>query len=180
VHGFAAQVVRPAAAELDDQEETPWPFTQKADRIGLYGFESLADLYGDPAGLSLQVANEELFRGDAGIGMALFATLLAVDGIFASGTPDQLAEWVAQCYGDEDDPKVAAFCVSEPQARSDVSAMATRARYDEASDEWVISGQKAWITNAASPRSTSSSPRRTRRSAPAARRRSSSRPARRA
>ncbi|MFE2935375.1 acyl-CoA dehydrogenase family protein [Streptomyces sp. NPDC059278] len=147
VHGFAAQVVRPAAAEWDAREETPWPVIQEAARIGLYGFESLADMYGDPTGLSLQIANEELFWGDAGIGMALFGTSLAVAGIFASGTPDQLAEWVPQCYGDEDDPKVAAFCVSEPQAGSDVSAMTTRARYDEARDEWVLTGQKAWITN---------------------------------
>ncbi|CAM5516564.1 acyl-CoA dehydrogenase family protein [Streptomyces californicus] len=109
MHGFAAQVVRPAAAEWDAREETPWPVIQEAARIGLYGFESLADLYGDPTGLSLQIANEELFWGDAGIGMALFGTSLAVAGIFASGTPDQLAEWVPQCYGDEDDPKVAAF-----------------------------------------------------------------------
>ncbi|MFE9852074.1 acyl-CoA dehydrogenase family protein [Streptomyces sp. NPDC005576] len=147
VHGFAADVVRPAAAEWDAREETPWPVIREAARIGLYGFESLADMYGDPTGLSLQIANEELFWGDAGIGMALFGTSLAVAGIFASGTPDQLAEWVPQCYGDEDDPKVAAFCVSEPQAGSDVSAMRTRARYDEARDEWVLSGQKAWITN---------------------------------
>lgn len=147
VHGFAAEVVRPAAAEWDAREETPWPVIREAARIGLYGFESLADMYGDPTGLSLQIANEELFWGDAGIGMALFGTSLAVAGIFASGTPDQLAEWVPQCYGDEDDPKVAAFCVSEPQAGSDVSAMRTRARYDEAKDEWVLSGQKAWITN---------------------------------
>ncbi|MCX5401017.1 acyl-CoA dehydrogenase family protein [Streptomyces sp. NBC_00102] len=147
VHGFAAEVVRPAAAEWDAREETPWPVIREAARIGLYGFESLADMYGDPTGLSLQIANEELFWGDAGIGMALFGTSLAVAGIFASGTPDQLAEWVPQCYGDEDDPKVAAFCVSEPQAGSDVSAMRTRARYDGAKDEWVLSGQKAWITN---------------------------------
>lgn len=107
----------------------------------------MAELFGDPTGLSLQIANEELFWGDAGIGMALFGTSLAVAGIFASGTPDQMAEWVPQCFGDESDVKVAAFCVSEPQAGSDVSAMRTRARYDEAKDEWVLSGQKAWITN---------------------------------
>ncbi|MBN3932862.1 acyl-CoA dehydrogenase family protein [Streptomyces verrucosisporus] len=147
VHGFAADVVRPAASEWDEREETPWPVIREAARIGLYGFESLADMYGDPSGLSLQIANEELFWGDAGIGMALFGTSLAVAGIFSAGTPDQLAEWVPQCFGDEDDPKVAAFCVSEPEAGSDVSAMRTRARYDEARDEWVISGQKAWITN---------------------------------
>ncbi|QKW06587.1 acyl-CoA dehydrogenase family protein [Streptomyces sp. NA04227] len=147
VHGFAKEVVRPAAAEWDEREETPWPVIQEAAKIGLYGFESLADLFGDPSGISLQIANEELFWGDAGIGMALFGTSLAVAGIFASGTPDQLAEWVPQCFGDEDDPKLAAFCVSEPQAGSDVSGMRTRARYDEAKDEWVINGQKAWITN---------------------------------
>ncbi|WP_190080558.1 acyl-CoA dehydrogenase family protein [Streptomyces longisporoflavus] len=147
VHGFAADVVRPAAAEWDEREETPWPVIQEAAKIGLYGFESLADLFGDPSGLSLQIANEELFWGDAGIGMALFGTSLAVAGIFSAGTPDQLAEWVPQCFGDEDDPKVAAFCVSEPDAGSDVSAMRTRATYDEARDEWKLSGQKAWITN---------------------------------
>ncbi|WP_306320482.1 MULTISPECIES: acyl-CoA dehydrogenase family protein [unclassified Streptomyces] len=147
VHGFASDVVRPAAAEWDEREETPWPVIQEAAKIGLYGFESLAEMFGDPSGLSLQIANEELFWGDAGIGMALFGTSLAVAGIFSAGTPDQLAEWVPQCYGDEDDPKVAAFCVSEPQAGSDVAGMRTRARYDEAKDEWVLSGQKAWITN---------------------------------
>ncbi|MEV5975528.1 acyl-CoA dehydrogenase family protein [Streptomyces sp. NPDC052114] len=147
VHGFAAGVVRPAAAEWDEREETPWPVVQEAARIGLYGFESLAELFGDPSGLSLQIANEELFWGDAGIGMALFGTSLAVAGIFSAGTPDQLAEWVPQCFGDEDEPKVAAFCVSEPEAGSDVSALRTRATYDEARDEWTLSGQKAWITN---------------------------------
>ncbi|MGP3971087.1 acyl-CoA dehydrogenase family protein [Streptomyces sp. 6N223] len=147
VHGFAADVVRPAAAEWDEREETPWPVIREAAKIGLYGFESLAEMFGDPTGLSLQIANEELFWGDAGIGMALFGTSLAVAGIFAAGTPDQLAEWVPQCFGDAGDPKVAAFCVSEPEAGSDVSALRTRARYDEARDEWVLRGQKAWITN---------------------------------
>ncbi|HTJ71075.1 MAG TPA: acyl-CoA dehydrogenase family protein [Actinospica sp.] len=147
VHGFAQDVVRPAAAEWDEREETPWPVIQEAAKIGLYGWESLAELYGDPTGLSLQIANEELFWGDAGIGMALFGTSLAVAGIFAAGTQEQLLEWVPQCFGDKDDPKVGAFCVSEPQAGSDVSGLRTRARYDEAKDEWVISGQKAWITN---------------------------------
>jgi alkylation response protein AidB-like acyl-CoA dehydrogenase len=147
VHGFAADVVRPAASEWDEREETPWPVIQEAAKIGLYGFESLAELFTDHTGLSLQIANEELFWGDAGIGMALFGTSLAAAGIFSSGTPDQMIEWLPQCFGDEHDPKVAAFCVSEPQAGSDVGAMRTRARYDEAKDEWVISGQKAWITN---------------------------------
>ncbi|GAA0507544.1 acyl-CoA dehydrogenase family protein [Saccharopolyspora thermophila] len=147
VHGFAEQVIRPAAREWDEREETPWPIIQEAARIGLYGFEALATFWADDTGLSLPIANEELFWGDGGIGMAIFGTTLAVAGIFAAGTPDQLAEWVPQCYGDADDPKVAAFCSSEPGAGSDVAAMRTRAVYDEATDEWVLNGQKAWATN---------------------------------
>ena len=56
-------------------------------------------------------------------------------------------EWVPQCYGDADDVKLGAFCVSEPDAGSDVNSPRTRAVYDEAKDEWVLNGTKAWITN---------------------------------
>ncbi|HZE41733.1 MAG TPA: acyl-CoA dehydrogenase family protein [Stackebrandtia sp.] len=147
-HGFAADVIRPAASEWDEREETPWPIIAEAAKIGLYGFESLAQFWADPSGLSLPLVNEELFWGDAGIGLSIFGTSLAVAAIYGSGTPDQLVEWVPQCYGDADDPKVAAFCSSEPEAGSDVASMRTRARYDEATDEWVLNGQKAWGTNA--------------------------------
>ncbi|GAA4244083.1 acyl-CoA dehydrogenase family protein [Dactylosporangium darangshiense] len=147
VHGFAADVVRPAAAEWDAREETPWPVIQEAAKIGLYGFEFLANAWADPSGLALCLANEELFWGDAGIGMAIFGTSLAVAAIYGSGTPDQMVEWVPQCFGDAADPKVAAFCTTEPEAGSDVASMRTRARYDEANDEWVLSGQKAYATN---------------------------------
>jgi len=147
VHGFAEGVVRPAAAEWDEREETPWPVIQEAAKIGLYGFESLAQFWADPSGLQLPIVNEELFWGDAGIGMSIMGTTLAVAGIFASGTPEQLGEWVPQCYGTVDEPKVGAFCVSEPDAGSDVSALRTRAKYEEAKDEWVLNGQKAWATN---------------------------------
>jgi acyl-CoA dehydrogenase len=147
VHGFAEEVVRPAAAEWDEREETPWPVIQEAAKIGLYGFEFLANTWADPTGLSLPIASEELFWGDAGIGLSIFGTSLAVAGIYGSGTPDQLLEWVPQCFGTPDEPAVAAFCTSEPEAGSDVAAMRTRALYDEAADEWVLNGQKAYATN---------------------------------
>jgi acyl-CoA dehydrogenase len=147
VHGFAEQVVRPAAAEWDEREDTPWPIIQEAAKIGLYGFEAVGQFWADPSGLTFPIVNEELFWGDAGIGMSIMGTTLAVAGIFAAGTPEQLAEWLPQCYGTADDPKVGAFCVSEPDAGSDVSSLRTRARYDEATDEWVLNGQKAWATN---------------------------------
>ncbi len=146
-HGFAEKVVRPAAAEWDEREETPWPIIQEAAKIGLYGFESLAQFWGDPTGLQLPIVNEELFWGDAGIGMSIFGTSLAVAAIFGQGTPEQMGEWIPQCFGSEDDPKVASFCSSEPDAGSDVSAIRTTAKYDEGKDEWVLNGQKAWATN---------------------------------
>ncbi|WP_018501597.1 acyl-CoA dehydrogenase family protein [Parafrankia discariae] len=147
VHGFAADVVRPAAAEWDEREETPWPVIQEAAKIGLYNFDTLAALWAEETGLGLPILSEELFWGDAGIGMSIMGTSLAVAGIASAGTFDQLGEWVPQCFGDAADPKVAAYCVSEPEAGSDVSSMRVRARYEEATDEWVINGQKAWITN---------------------------------
>jgi acyl-CoA dehydrogenase len=147
VHGFAESVVRPAASEWDEREETPWPVIQEAAKIGLYGFEAIAQFWADPSGITLPVVNEELFWGDAGIGMSIMGTTLAVAGIFSAGTPEQLMEWVPQCYGTADEPQVGAFCVSEPDAGSDVSSLRTRAKYDEAADEWVLNGQKAWATN---------------------------------
>jgi acyl-CoA dehydrogenase len=147
VHGFAESVVRPAAAEWDEREETPWPIIAEAQKIGLYGFEALAQFWSDETGLTLPIVNEELFWGDAGIGMSIMGTSLAVAAIFGQGTGEQIGEWIPQCFGTPEEPAVAAFCVSEPDAGSDVSSLRTRAVYDEAKDEWVINGQKAWATN---------------------------------
>lgn len=147
VHGFAEGVVRPAAHEWDEREETPWPVIEEAAKIGLYGFESLAQFFADPSGLTMPIVNEELFWGDAGIGMAIMGTTLAVAAIFGQGTPEQIGEWIPQCYGTPEDVKVAAFCASEPNAGSDVSNVRTRAKFDEAAGEWVLNGQKAWATN---------------------------------
>jgi len=147
VHGFAESVVRPAAHEWDEREETPWPIIQEAAKIGLYGYEALAQFWADESGLTLPLVNEELFWGDAGIGMAIMGTSLAVAAIFGQGTGEQIGEWIPQCFGTVDEPQVAAFCSSEPDAGSDVAAIRTIARYDEATDEWVLNGQKAWATN---------------------------------
>ena len=147
VHGFAADVIRPAAHEWDEREETPWPIIAEAAKIGLYRFETLASLSADDTGLSIPIFNEELFWGDGGIALAIMGSGLTAAGIFSTGTPEQMGEWIPQCYGTPDDVKVGAFCSSEPEAGSDVSAMRTRAVYDEATDEWVLNGLKAWATN---------------------------------
>ncbi len=148
IHDFAENTVRPAAEEWDEREEFPWPIVQEAANIGLYSFDFIAQaMLGDPTGLTMPVALEELFWGDAGIGLAIFGSSLAAAGIAGNGTGEQVMEWVPQCYGTPDKIQLGAFCVSEPDAGSDVSSLRTRAVYDEANDEWVLNGTKAWITN---------------------------------
>ena len=147
VHDFAEAVVRPAGHEWDEAEEFPFPIVQQAAEIGLYGWEFMFNAMSDTTGLTLPVAVEELFWGDAGIGMAIMGSGLAAAGIAGNGTPEQVMEWVPQCYGDAQKVQLGAFCVSEPDAGSDVSSLRTRAVYDEANDEWVLNGTKAWITN---------------------------------
>ncbi|WP_419992919.1 acyl-CoA dehydrogenase family protein [Streptomyces boninensis] len=147
IHGFAADVIRPAAAEWDEREETPWPVIQEAAKIGLYSLDFYAQQYFDPTGLGIAMTMEELFWGDAGIALSIVGTGLAAVGVVANGTEEQVATWIPQMYGDVNDVKVAAFCSSEPDAGSDVAAMRTRAVYDEAKDEWVLNGTKTWATN---------------------------------
>ncbi len=147
VHDFAENVIRPVAHEWDEREETPWPVIEEAARIGLYSLDFVSQCFMDPTGVLLPAVQEEMAWGDAGINLAIFGTTLAVAGIFANGTPDQIGEWLPQCFGTADDIKLAAFGVSEPDAGSDVSSLRSRAVYDEAADEWVLNGTKTWITN---------------------------------
>ncbi len=149
VHGFAEDVVRPAAEEWDEREEFPYPIVEQAKEIGLYGWEFMAEaMFNDPTGLSLPLAIEELFWGDAGIGMAIMGSGLAAAGIASSGTSEQMMEWVPQCYSNEKgELALGAFAASEPDAGSDVGGYRTSAVHDAKSDEWVLNGTKAWITN---------------------------------
>ncbi|MFN2524188.1 MAG: acyl-CoA dehydrogenase family protein, partial [Mycobacteriales bacterium] len=147
VHEFAENVIRPVASEWDEKEETPWPVIQEAAKAGLYSLDFFGSTWGDATGISLPIVMEELFWGDAGIGLSIVGTTLGVAGILSNGTPEQIGEWVPQCFGTETDVKLAALAVSEPGAGSDVSSMRTRAVYDEKTDEWVLNGTKTWITN---------------------------------
>jgi alkylation response protein AidB-like acyl-CoA dehydrogenase len=147
VHQFAKDVVRPAAAEYDEREDFPWPVLQEAAKIGLYSLDFFATQWFDESGLGIPLTMEELFWGDAGIGLAIVGTTLAVASVTANGTEEQVGRWVPAMFGTVAEPKVAAFCSSEPDAGSDVGAMRTRAVYDEATDEWVLDGTKAWATN---------------------------------
>jgi acyl-CoA dehydrogenase len=147
VHEFAENVMRPVAHEWDEREETPWPVIEEAAKVGLYSIDFLADAFGDPQGLKMVIALEELAWGDAGLCLSIMGSTLAIAGIMANGTPEQQMEWIPQCLGTPGDLMLGAFCVSEPDAGSDVSSLRTRAVYDERTDEWVLNGTKTWITN---------------------------------
>ena len=147
VHEFSANVVRPAAAEYDEREDFPWPVLQEAAKIGLYSLDFFATQWFDESGLGIPLTMEELFWGDAGIGLAIVGTTLAAASVRANGTDEQVGQWIPAMFGTVEEPKVAAFCSSEPDAGSDVGAMRTRAVYDEKTDEWVLTGAKTWATN---------------------------------
>src|ERR1700683_4711947 len=127
VHEFAADVIRPAGAEWDEREETPWPVIEEAAKIGLYSLDFFAAQWFEPSGLGTPVAFEELFWGDAGIGLSIVGSTLAAVSVVANGTQEQIGEWCPQMFGDASDVKLGAFCSSEPDAGSDVGSIKTRA-----------------------------------------------------
>lgn len=147
VHKFAAEVIRPAASEWDEREETPWPVIQEAAKVGLYSPDFFAQQAAEPTGLGFLTTFEEMFWGDAGIALSILGTGLAAAALAGNGTPEQLGRWLPEMFGTPEEPKLGAFCSSEPDAGSDVGAIRTRARYDEAAGEWVLNGTKTWATN---------------------------------
>ncbi|MFL5891370.1 MAG: acyl-CoA dehydrogenase family protein [Solirubrobacterales bacterium] len=142
---FATEVIRPVAAKHDAEESTPWEVLKSAREWGLHGIENLQRLGSDPDGQFSVIYAEELHWGCAGIALALSGSSLAAAGVAASGTPEQIARWVPECFGSDDEIKLGAYAVTEPQAGSDVKSLRTTAKRD--GDEWVLNGTKVFITN---------------------------------
>src|SRR5260370_1488740 len=110
VHEFAKNVMRPAAAEWDERKETPWPILEEASKIGLYSIDFFAGQWFEPTGLGTPVAFEEIFWGDAGIGLALTGSCLAAVAVSGSGTPQQIGESLPQMVCSPGDIKLGAVC----------------------------------------------------------------------
>jgi alkylation response protein AidB-like acyl-CoA dehydrogenase len=144
-HEFAEKEIRPVASHYDETEEFPWPVLKKAAEAGLYSVDIYLQAQQDSTGLTLPLLMEEVFWGCAGIGLAIFGTGLPLSALASVGTPEQLFEWAPKMFGTPEDPKIAAFGVTEPQAGSDVRSLRTKAVQD--GDEWVLNGTKVFITN---------------------------------
>src|SRR3989449_1958837 len=145
VHEFAEREIRPVAAHYDEIEEFPWEVVRKAAEVGLYSPDFLAQTFQDETGIMPALVAEELTWGCAGIALAIQGTGLPVAAIFNQGTPEQIATWIPACYGTPKEPVVGAFCATEADAGSDVSAYKTRAV--KSNGDWVLNGEKVFITN---------------------------------
>src|SRR5438876_12164257 len=138
VHEFAEKEIRPVAPQYDETEDFPWPVLKKAADIGLYGFDFYMQAGQDESGLMQPMALEETAWGCAGICLSIFGTGLPLAAVAASGDYDQVLKWAPKMFGTQEDPKVGAFCVTEPNAGSDVSSLRTTAKRER--DGWLLNG----------------------------------------
>ncbi|MCW3066655.1 MAG: acyl-CoA dehydrogenase domain protein [Solirubrobacterales bacterium] len=144
-HRFAVEVMRPVAARYDRDQEVPWDVMREARAWGLHGLDFLQRVATDDDGQMGIIYAEELHWGCAGIALAISASGLAAAGIASSGTPEQIAKWVPECFGTADELQIGAYAVTEAQAGSDVKSLRTTAKRD--GEEWVLNGSKVFISN---------------------------------
>jgi len=140
---FARREMAPKAAHHDQTMEYPTEIIAKAHANGLLNLSVPANL----GGLGLKhimetVVVEELAWGCSGMATAMTANDLALGPVLVAGNAAQFEEFVKPLI---DSPKVAAYCVTEPGAGSDVAGIRTTAKKD--GDHYVINGEKMWITN---------------------------------
>jgi alkylation response protein AidB-like acyl-CoA dehydrogenase len=144
-HAFARDVIRPVAPKHDREQSTPWEVIKQAAEVDLYGINYIQTMASDPGGLLGVIYAEETHWGCAGIALAMSASSLAAAGIASSGTPEQMGQWIPECFGTAEQPKLGAYAVTEANAGSDVKSLRTTAKRE--GDDWVINGTKIFISN---------------------------------
>ena len=141
---FAEDVVRPAAEALDRDERFPSEIYEQMGELGLFGI-GVPEAHGGPGfdTLCYAVVMEELSRGYASVAdqcglVELISTLLV-----RHGTDAQRQTWLQPVMAAT---KKAAYCITEPEAGTDVSGIRTTA--EKTGDGWILNGGKIWIHNA--------------------------------
>ncbi|HTU86533.1 MAG TPA: acyl-CoA dehydrogenase family protein [Solirubrobacteraceae bacterium] len=144
---FAAREIRPISLAVDEADtEVPWEVWRQAAGLGLTSF-MLPEEYGG-AGmtdcLSSCIVQEELSHGCSGIGNLITSNGFFAEPVLVLGSEEQKRRWLEPLAGD--DPPMTALATTEPQSGSDAASIRTRARRVDGG--YVLSGQKAWISNA--------------------------------
>jgi len=145
IHEFAEKEVKPLAAEIDEQERFPEETVKKMAKLGIFGIPVPKE-YGGAGGdnIMYSIAVEELSRCCATTGVVVSAhTSLCMVPILEFGTEEQKRKYLPKLASGE---WIGAFGLTEPNAGTDSSAQQTTAVLD--GDEWVLNGNKIFITNA--------------------------------
>ena len=142
-HNFADKEMRSVAWEYDKDGTWPQEVIEKAWEVGLMNTHTPEE-YGGPGldYLSGCLIEEELGWGCSGIGTSLMCNGLASAPVALGGSDEVKKEYLGMLT---EEPKLASFCLTEPDAGSDVSGMKTTAT--KKGDKWVINGSKCFITN---------------------------------
>lgn len=141
---FARREVAPKAAYHDETGEFPRQICKKAWEAGLMNVH-IPEQYGGIALGALEgcLIAEEIAAACTGIGTAMEANNLAEAPIIVAGSDEQKRDFLTPMI---EEPIFAAYCVTEPAAGSDVAGISTNAK--RVGDEFILNGQKMWITNA--------------------------------
>ncbi|MCD9622551.1 acyl-CoA dehydrogenase family protein [Rhabdothermincola salaria] len=149
VRDFAEAEIAPHAEEWDRDHVFPVDTVRAMGDLGLFGIP-FPEAYGGGGGdlTTLCVAIEEIARVDQSLAITLEAGVgLGANPIFRYGTEDQKQRWLPDlCAG----RTLGGFGLTEPDAGSDAGRTRTTARLDDTTGEWVINGEKAFITNSGS------------------------------
>ncbi|HEY7151232.1 MAG TPA: acyl-CoA dehydrogenase family protein [Solirubrobacterales bacterium] len=142
-HDFSEKEIRPVAWDYDRDGTWPQEIIEKAFEVGLMNVH-IPEAYGGPGldYLSGCLIEEELGWGCSGIGTSLMANGLASAPLLIGGSEETKKKYLGMLT---EAPKLSSFCLTEPDAGSDVSGMKTRAV--KKGDKYVISGSKCFITN---------------------------------
>jgi alkylation response protein AidB-like acyl-CoA dehydrogenase len=146
VREFARDEVAPVIGELYERRQFPYDLIRQMGKMGLFGLP-FSEEHGGMGGdyFALCLALEELARVDSSVAITLEAAVsLGAMPIYRFGTPAQQAEWLPRLLSGE---ALAGFGLTEPGTGSDAGGTRTRAVLDPDTDEWVINGSKAFITN---------------------------------
>lgn len=145
VRDFAEKEIKPYARQVDETSEMRYETFEKLGKLGLLGIP-FPEEYGGAGGdtISYCIAVEEIGKACGGTGLSYAAnTSLGASPIYYFGTEEQKQEWLVPLAKGE---TLGAFGLTEPNAGSDAGGTRTKAVLD--GDEWVINGEKCWITNA--------------------------------